>query len=276
MNVISMLSQPGTSLSLTEVSQCLQVNKSTCYSMLTALTRAGWVTRDPMKKSYVIGPAMIEIGRNAANAFPTMRIAHPAMTQLAFGLGINCSAVRAADGQIIMIDQVKDLRASRDPYIPGINFPMRAPFGAYFIRDSSSAAFEEWISGASIEARLYLKGVLDRYRSDGFLVERRLTHEQRIEASRRSSGSIEETLASLPDIALSADEGFYIMDWNPKDLYAIDVIGSPVFGRTGEVDLVITLSGFEERVSGAEIDRMSNALCATTTSLTSALSEGKA
>ena len=220
-----------------------------------------------MKKNYFIGPAMIEIGHNAANVFPALRIAHPAMTQFAFGLGTNCSAVRAADGHIILLDHVKDLRASRDPLIPGVHFPMRAPFGAYFIVDSSSAAFEGWTSATSLEHRLYLEQVLDRCRSDGFLVERRMTHEQRIEASRSGNGSIEETLASLANIALSADETFYIIDRNPEDLYPIDVIGSPVFGRTGQVDIVITLSGFDELISGAEIDRMAKVLSATTAPL---------
>jgi DNA-binding IclR family transcriptional regulator len=269
--VIGMLSQPGTSLSLAEVSRRLQVNKSTCYSMMTALTRAGWVTRDPIKKAYVIGPAMIEISRNATNSFPAMRIAHPAMTQLAFNLGVNCSAVRATEGRLVTIEQVKDLRASRDPFMPEIPFPMRAPFGAYFIAHASSSVFEQWTVNASPEQRAYLQQALQQCRTSGFLVGGRATHEQRSEASRRGNGSIEKTLDSLADIILDADEGHYFLSWESDGRYEVDTIGSPVIGRNGEVDLVLTLSGFDDFVTGAAIDQMATALCTVTASLTSAL-----
>jgi DNA-binding IclR family transcriptional regulator len=268
--VISMLAQPGSTLSLAEISRRLDVNKSTCYSMMTELTRNGWAIRDPTTKLFVIGPAMIDLSRNATDAFPALRIAHPAMSQLSYSLGVNCSAVRATDTHIVMMEQVKDIRTSWDPFLPGVQFMLEAPYGAYFMAYSPESAVERWMAAAPDSQHPYLARVLEQCRKQGFLVERSPTQNERLEATHRGHGSVEETVFALQ--ALVATEGdYYITEWERHRDYPIGLIGSPIIGRAGTVELLLTLSGFSELLTGAQIDDMARALCKVTSSLTSAL-----
>ena len=50
--------RPNEALTLADVTRRLGVNKSTCYSMLQALTEVGWLLRDPFHKTYRLGPGV--------------------------------------------------------------------------------------------------------------------------------------------------------------------------------------------------------------------------
>ena len=52
-------SSPDATITLAEATRRLRVNKSTCHSMLTALTEHAWLLRDPVRKTYRLGPALV-------------------------------------------------------------------------------------------------------------------------------------------------------------------------------------------------------------------------
>ena len=45
-------------MTLAQVSRHLSVHKASCHSMLSELLRAGWLLRDPVRKTYHLGPAL--------------------------------------------------------------------------------------------------------------------------------------------------------------------------------------------------------------------------
>ena len=75
----------------------------------------------------------------------------------------------------------------------------------------------------------------------------------------------------MSEILLSAADEYHILQWQPEDVYPACLIGAPVIGPSGEVEIVLTLSGFPEVTSGSRIDHMAEALRAATTSLGVAL-----
>jgi DNA-binding IclR family transcriptional regulator len=265
--LISMLAQPGTALSLAEVCRRLNSSKSTCYSMMTSLSEQGWVTRDPTNKLYVIGPTMLDISRNASRVFPSLRLARPVMEELSFSLGVNCSALCIVDNHITVIDQVTDLRTVQDPYLPGVRIPLRPPFGVPFLCRSGPEAVERWLDTIPSERRAVVEGALRFCRDRGFLVERNATPSERAEATQRGSGSGEATLEALSEIMVSSVDEYHIVQWQPGDTYAACLIGAPVIGLSGEVEIVLTLSGFSEVTSGSRIEDMADALRVATASL---------
>jgi DNA-binding IclR family transcriptional regulator len=57
--------RPDQPLSLAELTRRLGVNKSTGHAILASLVAAGWVLRDPTRKTYRLGPALVALGRSA-------------------------------------------------------------------------------------------------------------------------------------------------------------------------------------------------------------------
>ena len=55
--------RPNEALTLAEVTRRLGVNKSTCYSMLQALTEVGWLLRDPFARPTGWGRPWWRLGR---------------------------------------------------------------------------------------------------------------------------------------------------------------------------------------------------------------------
>jgi DNA-binding IclR family transcriptional regulator len=88
--------RPNEALTLADVTRRLGVNKSTCYSMLQALTEVGWLLRDPFHKTYRLGPALVAVGRAASSGFPALDFVRPAMIELSRGVGSHCVALAVA------------------------------------------------------------------------------------------------------------------------------------------------------------------------------------
>ena len=65
-NLFEHLARDGTrGVTLAEVSRYLFVHKASCHSMLSELLRAGWLLRDPVRKTYHLGPALVRLGYRA-------------------------------------------------------------------------------------------------------------------------------------------------------------------------------------------------------------------
>ncbi|HYL50415.1 MAG TPA: helix-turn-helix domain-containing protein, partial [Acidimicrobiia bacterium] len=88
--------RPGQGFTLAELTRRLRVNKSTCHSMLTTLAGAGWLLRDPYRKTYRLGPALATVGRAAASGFPALDIARAAMVDVGLEVAAHCAALGVA------------------------------------------------------------------------------------------------------------------------------------------------------------------------------------
>src|SRR6202021_1229234 len=74
-------------MTLAEVSRHLSVHKASCHSMLSELLRAGWLLRDPVRKTYHLGPALVRLGQQAAGRYPALVLARSAMAELSARTG---------------------------------------------------------------------------------------------------------------------------------------------------------------------------------------------
>src|SRR5438552_2432290 len=59
---------PSEKLTLSEIARDLGLNKATLHAILSALADAGYLVRDPARKSYGLGPAPIPPGNAACAA----------------------------------------------------------------------------------------------------------------------------------------------------------------------------------------------------------------
>ncbi|WP_139807281.1 helix-turn-helix domain-containing protein, partial [Mycobacterium avium] len=130
-NLFELLAADGSAgITLAEASRRLHVHKASCHSMLSELLRAGWLLRDPVRKTYHLGPALVRLGREAAARYPALVLARSVMDELAAATGAHCVAFSVSEDYSTVVDQVRSRRGGGHPMPIGTQFPHRPPYGA--------------------------------------------------------------------------------------------------------------------------------------------------
>jgi DNA-binding IclR family transcriptional regulator len=271
--------RPDASLSLAELTRRLGVNKSTGHAILTSLAAAGWVLRDPTRKTYRLGPAMVALGRQAGASFPALDFARPALVELAGEFAATCAALGVGDDAVTVLDQVADPRAAASGFQDGAfrvgaSFPVRPPLGAAVVAWASDSVRDDWLAHVPPDTRVHYADALSATHDRGFAVELAATPAARVRELAGMLGDDSSTRATLDRLAdeLAAHEEFLAVDLDPARDYAVNVVNAPVFDHTGRVTLLLSLTGFARALRGTEVLAAGDALLAATRPITDALS----
>ncbi|EUA43502.1 iclR helix-turn-helix domain protein [Mycobacterium xenopi 3993] len=119
----------GRGMTLAQVSRHLSVHKASCHAMLSELLRAGWLLRDPVRKTYHLGPALVRLGREAASRYPALVLARCAMAELSAATGAHCIAFSVSDDHSTVVDQVRSPHGGGHPMPIGTQFPTARRMG---------------------------------------------------------------------------------------------------------------------------------------------------
>jgi DNA-binding IclR family transcriptional regulator len=252
-------SRPGESLSLSEISRRLGVNKATCHAMLASLTGAGWLLRHPVRKTYRLGPALVAAGQVASEGFPALEFAHPAMLDLCGAFGLSCLAVAPADDQLTVVDAVgaPGRPVTSSSLRVGQPIPARPPFGAVFVVWASApGALTRWLGPSAADE--WYPAALEGTRRQGFVIELQTPVEhrlrevvaglRRVDAGPRVHQLIEQLVAELPE-----QSEFLLSSVVSDDRYEVSAVNAPVFDSSSVAVLALSVFGFDAPLSGAEV-----------------------
>jgi DNA-binding IclR family transcriptional regulator len=267
-------SRPNQPMSLAAVTRHLGVNKSTCYSMLTALTQSGWLLRDPFRKTYRLGPALAAVSRVASAGFPALDFARSAIETLSQETGANCAALSVADDHVTVVDQVRDLRAIGPGLAISAPIPLRPPLGTVVVAWSAPEAVERWLARAPEAAHGRLRRALAVTRDRGYTVELAARPPTRLREAVVGAGEpgvrVSQLLAELADELVERDD-FLGIDLEPDGAYLVGTVNAPVFDPGGNVNLVLALNGFSAALTGREVEALGHRLVQATTTVSKAL-----
>jgi DNA-binding IclR family transcriptional regulator len=260
---------PGEGFTLAEVTRRLGVNKSTCHSILTTLLEAGWLLRDPNRKTYRLGPSLVNVARSAATGFPALQFARPEMVTISRELGAHCVALEVGEDHVTVVDQVRDVRAVGAPLQYG-DIPLRPPFGAAAVAWAGPARAERWLAHAAPDARDGYRRALAAIRRRGFVVE---APNARLHDMVAHLGAAGLPLAELVDeLAPQLDEGALPARLEPARRYVVSSVNAPVFDSDGEVVLILAVLGLPGVLTGREVKAVGQRVMTSTTALTAAIS----
>jgi DNA-binding IclR family transcriptional regulator len=252
---------PDEGFTISELARRLRLNKATLYPMVTALTEAGWLVRDPATKAFRLGPELIAVGEAAGRSLPAVQLARPAMVDLATELGVTCVAFTATDGVATLTDQVWDVRSTVPPLRVGLWAPLRAPFGLVFAAWADEGEVADWLDGADPSARPEHLAALQASRQRGYVVELR-TPTRRLPDG---TGSLADMLPA------ESEHGFLLADLDADETYPVSTIEAPVFNGNGRVALALVLVGVPRAMRGAEITAMGERLVRATRAVSASL-----
>ncbi len=116
--------EPERRWTLSDLSRCVGLHKTTTYRMLNALARHGYVEREGARGVYQLGPAALLLG--AASQSRLRRVAHPALRKLTETTGETSLLHVRVGTETMCIDKVESPRPVRVTYDIGRRGPLYA------------------------------------------------------------------------------------------------------------------------------------------------------
>jgi DNA-binding IclR family transcriptional regulator len=262
-----MAAHPDRAFGLSDLSRRLQLNKTTCLSILTTLTHSGFLLQDPESRAYRLGPSLAAAGAAAAAQFPALQEIRDEVMALCATLNVGGVAMARAQDQVVVLARLSHPDPVNDLVQPGLRVPFAAPFGCALIAWSTRSQLDEWFERARAEDGASRR--LDRahrertlhsialIRSRGFEVTLHTTAERNLYDALR-------TLRRQPDAsglkALARNfavelrrERYHLDDIRRDQRYPVSTIAAPVFDTRPHPELQLLIGGFRWETSGSEL-----------------------
>lgn len=247
---------PGQSFTFTDVVKALKLGRATCHALLAGLVEEQYLYRNA-DKTYVIGPALATVGRIASEQFSPLQAAQPEMRVLADEFHTVCTAGFLEHGNIVIRARAGSGSRVAWSASQGHMLPLRAPFAACFFGWSKDYEIAKWLDQlsppASSSESAQLQESIQFLREHGYSYGIHLGGEVGVESVRKGV----EMFVSGKVSAYPVESKGSI---DPNEKYPLAFVTAPVFGSEGEVAFVLTLSGFDQEISGHTIAFMGTQL----------------
>ncbi len=173
-DVVELLSRSSTgALRFSDVARELDLSQATAHSILKTLCDRGWVTRDPVHKTFSLGLKLAVIAETMDTVRPLAALAREAIGRLAESIGVPASVVERT-GDDLVITAFENPDGHVEPILPHDRIPYTPPFGIACAAWDSVDEQEAWIQrGALGDGPLAerLRAVLAQTRDRGYDVD---------------------------------------------------------------------------------------------------------
>ena len=272
-----LVARPGLRFGLSELARELGLSKPTCLGILTVLTDAGYLIRDPLDKTYGLGPALIVAGRAAQRGFASGPVAHRHLAALAAEFGAMCSASAIVGDRISVLDVVGGNGTASAARVGDV-YPFAPPVGLMYVLWDTDERIEQWLRReptlpVTVDGD-ELGRIVAECRRTGYLVESLTPGGRRLYAL--MAGVISHDLAPemremLAELVASPGERVLLPEAFARgEARAVNLVAAPAFDPDGHQSLVLTLHA-ERQLDAAEVERCGTALAAVADAITADL-----
>jgi DNA-binding IclR family transcriptional regulator len=275
LDVVELLAVPGNErLRFSDVVRELGLTQATTHAILATLCDRGWASRDPVDKTYSLGPALAAVAAQVDTARPLAHTAHAAALQLAEEFGYAASVVERF-GDSLVITAFEDA-GQQSGGAPGDRIRYAPPFGVAFAAWDIDEEQRAWIHrGAATNSALArrLEEVLAHTRRRGFDVDcttPALTRAAHVVGTLPSDGLpahvreiTDRLLAEFTTIGYLPDDSD---DYVPRRAQPVATIAAPVFDHHGHVPMIVAVHPLLD-LTRKRIDSIGQRIVAVTTNL---------
>jgi DNA-binding IclR family transcriptional regulator len=128
------------------------MNIASAHATLTVLSDCGFVVRDPVHRTYVLGPALAVTGGAAMDQHPAIGAAIERAELLGADLGREVDIIALTGRDVIVLARRGPVTPTADIGYPGDRSPLLPPFGAVFMPWADEAAVAAWLDRAALSA----------------------------------------------------------------------------------------------------------------------------
>jgi DNA-binding IclR family transcriptional regulator len=237
---------PRQAYTLTQITNSLRMNSSTCFATLMDLAEEGYLYRNP-DKSYVVGPALLALANSAQQHFSPLDVARQEMRALADDLDVITAALFLEKGELVVRERAAALKHLGSVPPPGQRYPLY-PWGSVFMMPLPDAAIEAWMGEArpplSEDDRRETLQQIQFCRGHGYLfVVNRPNRNGAVDAESIYGAGARHAPTLEPD-----------------QVYSLLSMTSPVMNGQGQVAFILSLHGFDRDYGTADVAAMGNRL----------------
>lgn len=244
-DVVELLSRSSVDgLRFSDVVRELDLSQATAHSILKTLCDRGWITRDPVRKTFALGLNLATIAERVNSIRPLAAIAREAIGRLAESVGVPASVVERT-GDDLVITAFESPGGHSDATLPYDRIPYAPPFGIACAAWDSIDEQEAWIQrGARGDQRLAerLRVVLSQTRERGYDVD---WMTPALAQAAHAIGSLSgETVprnlrAIIDQLRAEFISANLLPDDGPHGTHPIATISAPVVDDTHSVRLIV-------------------------------------
>jgi DNA-binding IclR family transcriptional regulator len=244
---------PDDSFSLSDLAGRLDINLASAHALLTVLTDAGYVSRNPRLRTYTLGPSVIALGSAALETHPSVDVARDVARDLSDELDLEVAVTALAGDDIMFLARAGAHRARGIAVHVGQRVPLVPPLGAVFMAWSTNDAVRAWQARGAAEVVDVLSGVRERGYSVALELDARrglgdaLDHLADAPIDTDARASIDSLLAAL------GEREYQVAALDRSRTYDVSMIAAPVFDASGQASLAITLLGFQRGLAPADV-----------------------
>ena len=258
---------PARGFRISELAEHLGMNLASAHATLAVLSDAGFVLRDPVHRTYVLGPALAVTGLAALEQHPAIEAAIEQAALLADELDAEIGVTAIAGRDVIFVARrgAPAALGTRIGY-PGDRSPLLAPIGAIFMAWADDAAVDDWLARAELPPRLAdsYRTNLAEIRARGFSVPMPPIGSPAVQHAMtrvRSEPTDPEAEHQLTDVLQQADEMLMSLErLSGTDEIVYKTIAAPIFDPIGRVLLSLSITGPDHAVPVDEVLRLGHRL----------------
>lgn len=254
-------SQPTRSFSLTEISRHLGMSNGTAHRLLTALTESRFLSRDPRRKTYSLGMALVAIGQAAMAKHSHLDVARREIKRLARELNAQGLVSSVTDNELLILACEGAPQGREPPHKAGERRPLLAPIGIGHFAWADAQAQADYLAKApsalSTEALQRISLALSAIRERGYCIAgsgpaiRALGQLTSLPLGNQMNEAVWAGLRQLLG-DLSPDE-IQLLDLDHVGPDGISSMTAPVFSPEGEVVLELSLNGLPPGLDKGQI-----------------------
>jgi DNA-binding IclR family transcriptional regulator len=278
-SIISFLTaNPSRAFRISELAEHLGMNIASAHATLAVLCDSGFLLRDPVHRTYVLGPALAATGFAAIEQHPAVGAAIDQAELLAEELDAEMGVTAIAGRDVIFLAR----RGRPEPLVssigyPGDRTPLVAPIGAVFMAWAPDDAVGEWLARAELApagAERYRR-ILGEVRAHGFSVPMRPIASPEVTAAIarvRSVPTDPGVERHLVEVMSQTDEMLASIDSrSDDDVVVFETIAAPIFDPIGQVLLSLHFTGPEGGLPVAAVRELGHRLARSAATATRAV-----
>jgi DNA-binding IclR family transcriptional regulator len=244
---------------LSELVRHLGMNIASAHATLAVLCDFGFLLRDPVHRTYVLGPALAVTGFAALEQHPAINAAIDQAEMLSQKLDAEVCVSAIAGRDVVLVARRGPLARTSSLGYPGDRAPMLAPYGAIFMAWAGEDAVAAWLTRADAPdtAATHYYAVLADIRERGFSVPLDAIADPEVTAAisrvrnepldQKAEEHLVEVLHSTGEMVLSLNG---LAD---DDQVTFKSIAAPIFDPIGQVLLSLSITGTGEPETVARV-----------------------
>lgn len=248
LDVVELLARSGNArLRFSDVVRELDLTQATAHAILKTLCDRGWASRDPVDKTFTLGPALAVVAALTDTVRPLAQAARSAALRLFRKVGYAGSVVERF-GDSLVVTAFEGDPATQPAGIPGDLIPYAPPFGVALAAWDTEEEQRAWIrrgAGSNADRTQRLERVLEHTRGRGFDVDwttPALAQAVQLVGTLDSNEMPTPVRHILDQLLVEFTTIGFLSDDNPgRRKQPVATIAAPVFDHRGQVALMVAV-----------------------------------